>query len=321
MRRALAALLAALVFVLPVLADGEVSSPPGPEEFVPKIMEGAGLGEGGYAVAFRSLDGGGDWYYNEEAYFKAASVYKLPLNMYFYELENSGALSPDELIGGIRLSVCHRESLEHSDNPISQAMLDYLGGYAQYKRLILPYTGYDESELGPDYYNENAFTARMVLNILDYLYTNSEDFEAQIGHMLLAQPDQYLESGELDCDIAQKYGYETYNEVLHVAVAGIVYADEPFLITILTRGSYSAVDAMGELCDAFAAWDAERIAAIEAEKENQPEPTAEPDEPADETQELEAAALELAQAVCSVSPLPACLPWGELFENLLRQRS
>ena len=44
----------------------------------------------------------------------------------------------------------------------------------------------------------------MVLNILVYLYTNSEDFEAQIGHMLLAQPDQYLESGELDCDIAQK---------------------------------------------------------------------------------------------------------------------
>ena len=105
--------------------------------------------------------------------------------------------------------------------------------------------------------------------------------------------------------------------MLHVAVAGIVYADEPFLIAILTRGSYSAVDAMGELCDAFADWDAQRIAAIEAEKENQPEPTAEPDE----TQELEAAALELAQAVCSVSPLPACLPWGELFENLLRQRS
>lgn len=78
---------------------------------------------------------------------------------------------------------------------------------------------------------------------------------------------------------------------------------------------------MGELCDAFAVWDAERIAAIEAEKENQPEPTAEPDESADETQELEAAALELAQAVCSVSPLPSCLPWGELFGNLLRQRS
>lgn len=318
MRRALAALLAALVFVLPVLADGEVSSPPGPEEFVPEIMEGAGLGEGGYAVAFRSLDGGGDWYYNEEAYFKAASVYKLPLNMYFYELENSGALSPDELIGGIRLSVCHRESLEHSDNPISQAMLDYLGGYAQYKRLILPYTGYVESELRPDYYNENAFTARMVLNILDYLYTHSDEFAGAIDHLLAAQPGQYLKGGSLDAPIAQKYGYERYDGVLHVAVAGIVYGEHPFLIAILTRGSYAAVDAMGELCDAFAEWEAGRAAALRAEAE-----ALEAERLAEEARERERAELEgivrdCVDAALSASPLPAGLPWprlnGALFE-------
>lgn len=318
MRRALAALLAALVFVLPVLADGEVSSPPGPEEFVPEIMEGIGLGEGGYAVAFRSLDGGGDWYYNEEAYFKAASVYKLPLNMYFYELENSGALSPDELIGGIRLSVCHRESLEHSDNPISQAMLDYLGGYAQYKRLILPYTGYVESELRPDYYNENAFTARMVLNILDYLYTHSDEFAGAIDHLLAAQPGQYLKGGSLDAPIAQKYGYERYDGVLHVAVAGIVYGEHPFLIVILTRGSYAAVDAMGELCDAFAEWEAGRAAALRAEAE-----ALEAERLAEEARERERAELEgivrdCVDAALSASPLPAGLPWprlnGALFE-------
>ena len=318
MRRSLAALLAALVFVLPVLADGEVSSPPGPEEFVPEIMEGIGLGEGGYAVAFRSLDGGGDWYYNEEAYFKAASVYKLPLNMYFYELENSGALSPDELIGGIRLSVCHRESLEHSDNPISQAMLDYLGGYAQYKRLILPYTGYVESELRPDYYNENAFTARMVLNILDYLYTHSDEFAGAIDHLLAAQPGQYLKSGSLGAPIAQKYGYERYDGVLHVAVAGIVYGEHPFLIAILTRGSYAAVDAMGELCDAFAEWEAGRAAALRAEAE-----ALEAERLAEEARERERAELEgivrdCVDAALSASPLPAGLPWprlnGALFE-------
>ena len=318
MRRALAALLAALVFVLPVLADGEVSSPPGPEEFVPEIMEGAGLGEGGFAVAFRSLDGGGDWYYNEEAYFKAASVYKLPLNMYFYELENSGALSPDELIGGIRLSVCHRESLEHSDNPISQAMLDYLGGYAQYKRLILPYTGYVESELGPEYYNENAFTARMVLNILDYLYTHSDEFAGAIDHLLAAQPGQYLKSGSLGAPIAQKYGYERYDGVLHVAVAGIVYGEHPFLLAILTRGSYAAVDAMGELCDAFAEWEAGRAAALRAEAE-----ALEAERLAEEARERERAELkgivrDCVDAALSASPLPAGLPWprlnGALFE-------
>ena len=323
MKRPLALTLALILMstiVLPVLADGEDFAD-SPDEFVPEIMSEHYISDRNYAIAFKSMYDGETWLYNAEEYFKVASVYKLPLNMYFYELENSGRIDPDTLIGGMTLDQCHYYSLEFSNNQISEAMFNYLGGYAEYKRLILPYTGYSEDELESDYYYDNAFTARMVLNILDYLYTNSEDFEAQIGHMLLAQPDQYLESGELDCDIAQKYGYETYNEVLHVAVAGIVYADEPFLIAILTRGSYSAVDAMGELCDAFAVWDAERIAAIEAEKENQPEPTAEPDEPADETQELEAAALELAQAVCSVSPLPSCLPWGELFGNLLRQRS
>lgn len=323
MKRPLALTLALILMstiVLPVLADGEDFAD-SPDEFVPEIMSEHYISDRNYAIAFKSMYGGETWLYNAEEYFKVASVYKLPLNMYFYELENSGRIDPDTLIGGMTLEQCHYYSLEFSNNQISEAMFNYLGGYAEYKRLILPYTGYSEDELESDYYYDNAFTARMVLNILDYLYTNSEDFEAQIGHMLLAQPDQYLESGELDCDIAQKYGYETYNEVLHVAVAGIVYADEPFLITILTRGSYSAVDAMGELCDASAAWDAERIAAIEAEKEDQPEPTAEPDEPAGETQELEDAALELAQAVCAVSPLPSCLPWGELFESLLRQRS
>ena len=311
MRRALAALLAALVFVLPVLADGEVSSPPGPEEFVPEIMEGAGLGEGGYAVAFRSLDGGGDWYYNEEAYFKAASVYKLPLNMYFYELENAGELAPDDIVGGVRLEQAHLYSLEFSNNPISQAMLDYLGGYAQYKRLILPYTGYVESELGPDYYNENAFTARMVLNILDYLYARSDEFSEAIDHLLAAQPGQYLKSGSLGAPIAQKYGYERYDGVLHVAVAGIVYGEHPFLIAILTRGSYAAVDAMGELCDAFAAWNGAE-ARLAAERER-----AEAEAAAEREAQLataRGAVMDAVRAALEIAPLPADLPWDGILD-------
>lgn len=227
MKRPLALTLALILMstiVLPVLADGE-NFADSPDEFVPEIMSEHYISDRNYAIAFKSMYDGETWLYNAEEYFKVASVYKLPLNMYFYELENSGRIDPDTLIGGMTLEQCHYYSLEFSNNQISEAMFNYLGGYAEYKRLILPYTGYSEDELESDYYYDNAFTARMVLNILDYLYTNSENFEAQIGHMLLAQPDQYLESGELDCDIAQKYGYETYNEVLHVAVAGIVYAD------------------------------------------------------------------------------------------------
>lgn len=200
MKRPLALTLALILMstiVLPVLADGEDFAD-SPDEFVPEIMSEHYISDRNYAIAFKSMYDGETWLYNAEEYFKVASVYKLPLNMYFYELENSGRIDPDTLIGGMTLDQCHYYSLEFSNNQISEAMFNYLGGYAEYKRLILPYTGYSEDELESDYYYDNAFTARMVLNILDYLYTNSEDFEAQIGHMLLAQPDQYLESGELD---------------------------------------------------------------------------------------------------------------------------
>lgn len=321
MKRALAITLALLTFLLPVRADAEEDlSDPG--EFVSEIMDSWHFSEGSYAVAFKSMCDGETWYYNADEYFKVASVYKLPLNMYFYEMEAAGEIDPDTRIAGMTLDQCHYYSLEFSNNEISEAMLDYLGGYSQYKRDILKYIGDAAEDVTNDYYYDNAFTAEMVLNILDYLYEHSDVFEEQIGHMLLAQPDEYLESGELDCDIAQKYGYETYDGALHVAVAGIVYAGEPFLITVLTRYNYGAVYAMGELCDAFAAWDAERISALRQDSNGAPAQITDPEEQAEEN-ELEylrsaarSAILDAAQAACAVSPLPSLLPWDEIFSAL-----
>ena len=239
-----------------------------------------------------------------------------------YDMEAAGEIDPDTRIAGMTLDQCHYYSLEFSNNEISEAMLDYLGGYSQYKRDILKYIGDAAEDVTNDYYYDNAFTAEMVLNILDYLYEHSNLVEEQIGHMLLAQPDEYLESGELDCDIAQKYGYETYDGALHVAVAGIVYAEEPFLITVLTRYNYGAVYAMGELCDAFAAWDAERISALRQDSNGDPAQITDPEEQAEEN-ELEylrsaarSAILAAAQAACAVSPLPSLLPWDEIFGAL-----
>ena len=258
MRRACALALALVALILPVLADGE-DSPAGPDSFVPEIMSAHNVKEGNYAVAFMSLYDSEKWLCNGEEYFKVASVYKLPLNMYFYELESLGEIDPEERIAGMSLEQCHYYSLEYSHNAISEAMLDYLGGYSQYKRDILKYTGSTSEDVAPEYYYDNAFTAEMVLNILDFLSANSGVFSEQIEHMLAAQPGEYLESGELGCEIAQKYGYQNYDGVLHIAVAGIVYAEEPFLLAILTRGSYGAAAAMGEICDAFASWEAGRV--------------------------------------------------------------
>ena len=139
MKRALAITLALLTLLLPVRADVEEDlSDPG--EFVSEIMDSWHFSEGSYAIAFKSMYDGETWYYNADEYFKVASVYKLPLNMYFYEMEAAGEIDPDTRIAGMTLDQCHYYSLEFSNNQISEAMFNYLGGYAEYKRLILPYT-------------------------------------------------------------------------------------------------------------------------------------------------------------------------------------
>lgn len=321
MKRALAVLLALLTFSLPVLADGEVSAP-GPDEFVPEIMEEYSVAEGRYAVAFRSMYDGETWLYNSDEFFKVASVYKLPLNMYFYEMEAAGEIEPDATVGGVQLDLAHYYSLEFSNNEISEAMLDYLGGYKEYKDLIQKYMGDAVDEVTPEteveYYYDNAFTADMLLEILNYLYTNSDTFSEQLEHMLAAQPDEYLESGELDCDIAQKYGSQSYDGVPYVAVAGIVYADEPFLITILTRSSFGAASAMGAICDAFAEWDAERIApmkAAELQAEHEAELEAEREEL---TAAAEDTALDYLRLASYAAPLPFPLPWDNILDAAIK---
>ncbi len=315
MKRALAALLAILTLTLPALAGGEERME-GPEDFVAELMEGEyGFSPENYAVGFKSLYDGETWFHNPDEYFKVASVYKLPLNMYFYELENSGELSGDTIVAGTTLERCHYYSLEYSHNEISEAMLDYLGGYAQYKTDILKYIGGAAEDVTDEYYHDNAFTAEMVLNILDYLYQRSESFSEQLEHMLAAQPGEYLEGGELGCEIAQKYGSQNYDGVLHIAVAGIVYADEPFLITILTRKNYGAAEAMGRLCDAFAEWEAARVGAMREAEE------AAAAEAAEEALVREAAGdaiMDALKAAICLSPLPAsvgCLLSGA-FDGL-----
>ena len=319
MKRITAFILALTSLILPAHAGGENSAPE-PNDFVEEIMEANFIKDGSYAIGFRSLYDGETWLCNANEYFKVASVYKMPLNMYFYEQEAAGEIAPDELVAGMALDTCHWYSLEYSNNEISEAMVDYLGGYAQFKRDILKYIGDAADDVTNEYYYDNAFTAEMVLNILDYLYTNADVFRQQLEHMLAAQPGEYLKSGELGCDIAQKYGYQVYDGVLHIAVAGIVYADEPILLTVLTRRSYGAVEAMGELCDAFAAWEKDRVGLLrEEEAERQEAERLEAERLAELERHDSAAKSETLKALCaaaSASPLPGFVPWRLLFSEL-----
>ena len=248
-------LLAALLLCSPALADGAADAL---DAAVGALFEEYDLSERNFALGFRALSDGTEYWYNADKLFETASLYKLPLNMYFYELEAAGEMASDESIYGVPLDYCHEQSLVYSNNELSQLMVDWIGSYRQFKDIAFGYTGLDESERGFDYYASGGFTARMMVGMLQTLWDDPETFGQEIDYLKEANPGEYLESGECGLEIAQKYGYEHYDGILNICIAGIVYTDEPFLITVLTRGVGWAEVLMGELCDAFAEYEQTR---------------------------------------------------------------
>lgn len=248
-------LLAALLLCSPALADGAADAL---DAAVGALFEEYDLSERNFALGFRALSDGTEYWYNADKLFETASLYKLPLNMYFYELEAAGELASDESIYGVPLDYCHEQSLVYSNNELSQLMVDWIGSYRQFKEIAFGYTGLDESERSFDYYASGGFTARMMVGMLQTLWDDPETFGQEIDYLKEANPGEYLESGECGLEVAQKYGYEYYDGVLNICIAGIVYTDEPFLITVLTRGVGWAEVLMGKLCDAFAEYEQTR---------------------------------------------------------------
>lgn len=248
-------LLAALLLCSPALADGAADAL---DAAVGALFEEYDLSERNFALGFRALSDGTEYWYNADKLFETASLYKLPLNMYFYELEAAGEIASDEPIYGVSLDYCHEQSLVYSNNELSQLMVDWIGSYRQFKEIAFGYTGLDDSLRDAEYYACGGFSARMMVGMLQTLWDDPETFGQEIDYLKEANPGEYLESGECGLEIAQKYGYEHYDGILNICIAGIVYTDEPFLITVLTRGVGWAEVLMGELCDAFAEYEQTR---------------------------------------------------------------
>ena len=125
-RRVLTILLAAAILAaaVPVYADGGADAEAQLEADLAAIMSEHGLDEGNIAFGYRRTTDWTQFTFNEDALFESASVYKLALNMYYYEQEAAGNIAPDAVYGGMPLSDCHRLSLQYSNNDLSRVMLD-----------------------------------------------------------------------------------------------------------------------------------------------------------------------------------------------------
>ena len=154
MKKLISALLAVLLLAAPVLAADE------PDTLAARfdaLRAEYHLDEKNFAVSYYNTVTGEEYNWNETAMFTAASTFKLPLNLYYYELQNEGKISGDTVLteGGATLDRCHYLSLVESNNELSIAMLYRIGDFRTYKETMRRYFTMTDDEIDPKYYQDN----------------------------------------------------------------------------------------------------------------------------------------------------------------------
>lgn len=236
------------------------------EDLMAEFMESRGLNGENFSLSYYNTVTGEAYAFNDKKFMVAASTFKLPLNMYYYELEQAGEIDSDAVLPrtGRRLSDAHQASLVWSDNDVSIDMLYNLGTFRQYKECMKKYFTMPEEEIEYIYYVDNHYCTCMMMDALKYLYDHAEDFSEMLGYMKEAQPDAWFRTYVTDWPVAHKYGY--YEGAVNDT--GIFYTEEPFLLAVYTQGTSELV--VAEAAALMTDYNVSRITVPEPEPEPEP---------------------------------------------------
>lgn len=196
---------------------------------------------------------------NEKDEFIAASIYKLPLAMLYYDKVNDGEYTLDSTftysgymhedagvinsnygIGSqIPLSDLLDDLIEYSDNDAGHILYENLGGWKEYKEAMTKYTDF----ISENYYTEdNVSTANTMNDVVTYLYEHKEDYKDLIENMEKAEPGEYLDR-DTQLSMPQKYGM--YDSALNSV--GFVECNTSYSIVVLTDLGKKGADVMANI--------------------------------------------------------------------------
>lgn len=227
------------------------------------------IDEADISIAIHDLTTAEEYRYQSDTYFVAASLYKLPLAMLYYEklaegsihgydtllytancYEEGGPIGYTYRVGDtITIETLLYDMIVYSDNTAGHILYENLSGWNAFRDEIKKYSSIPYTEA----FYENMFTTAYLNDVLFYLTENSDLYASLIEDMMLVYPDDYL-AGELDEVIAQKYGsYDTAENA-----AGIVYGEHPYTIAILTRVGSNGSSVIADINKIVATYLAEK---------------------------------------------------------------
>lgn len=196
---------------------------------------------------------------NEKDEFIAASIYKLPLAMLYYDKvnegeytldstftysgymhEDAGVISSDYGIGSqVPLSDLLNDLIIYSDNDAGHILYENLGGWKEYKEAMTKYT----DTINENYYTmDNVTTANTMNDVVTYLYDHKEDYKGLIKNMEEAEPGEYLDR-DTQLSMPQKYGM--YDSALNSV--GFVECNTSYSIVVLTSLGDKGADVMANI--------------------------------------------------------------------------
>lgn len=286
------------------------------DEVVTEFREAYGLTEDNFSICYYNTVTGEEYAWNDTWFSIAASTYKLPLNMYFYEMQQAGEITGDTYITwtGQTLDYIHEQSIVNSNNELSEALMYYWGDHVTYKQNMRKYFTMADEEIEDCYWQANWYCTRMMMDCLKYLYENQERFEELIGYMKQAMPGQYFKRGVTEYEVAHKYGSVQWfnNDV------GIIYTPQPYLLAVYTQGGTIGGDGIcaeaARLMTAYTVWQGEHMPEPEPEEEEAPSRTVEmtvEEVELPEREETPEAVLELPTAEEPPDPAPEEVPEPE----------
>ena len=242
------------------------------------------------AVGYLNLVTGEEHYLNPDEYMTAASMFKLPLCMYYTELLKTGRTTWDEEKEGESYKSVQDNILLYSDNKAAERLWEKLGGYAEFRRLTAPYMGADPEEIKGVNEQYNRYTARQFITCLKLLYDENERFPDIIETMKQAMPDRYFRLQENRFPIAHKFGFipsTMSNEESALNDCGIVFTSQPFALVCFTRNGGAAEQFLTSCCSVMCDYT-EASAALTAAQEAEEKARAEAEAAASATPEPEA---------------------------------
>ena len=195
------------------------------------------------AAGFKNTVTGETRFLNPDSYIYAASVYKIPLNMYYADEIAAGKMSMDTPVGGVKYELLMNSSIVSSNNENAHKLRTAVTwDFREYQDLMLDRYFFPRKDERPEidsiFYTDHYYNQRMVINFLSLLYDKPEIYGYITDKMKEAMPRDSLFKGiDTGYEVAHKYGLFNVGDYQALNDVGIVYTPEPILISMFTKNT------------------------------------------------------------------------------------